>query len=133
MSIFRHANGKAGRWARWLLALSSLFIATASFAYQKGDWVLAKYKNGPFWFPGVVETDSGKGVSVVYDDGDRETLPSNLVKNYDWKVGSVVECNFKSGGNWYRGKVTALSGEALSIAYDDGDRERTKTGLCRSR
>lgn len=121
------------RWTRVLVALASLTFAATAFAYQKGDWVLAKYKNGPFWFPGVVESDSGRGVTVLYDDGERETLPSNLVKTYNWQTGSVVECNFKSSGKWFRGRITALSGENLSITYDDGDRERTKTGLCRSR
>lgn len=126
-------RGLSVRWARLVFTLACLAFATAASAYQKGDWVLARYKNGPFWFPGVVESDSGRGVTVVYDDGDRETLPSNLVKNYDWQPGSVVECNFKSGGKWFRGKITALSGENLSITYDDGDKERTQTGLCRSR
>lgn len=133
MSNLQASPPTLGRWARRLLALSCLVFATAASAYQKGDWVLAKYKNGPFWFPGVVESDTGRGVTVVYDDGDRETLPSNLVKNYNWAPGSVVECNFKSSGKWFRGKITTLSGEDLSITYDDGDKERTKTGLCRSR
>lgn len=133
MSNPQPARRGLGRWTRLLFALSCLVFATAASAYQRGDWVLAKFKNGPFWFPGVVESDTGRGVTVVYDDGDRETLPSNLVKNYDWQPGSVVECNFRSAGQWFRGKITALSGENLSIAYDDGDKERTKTGLCRSR
>ena len=71
-------------------------------------------------------------MTVAYDDGDRETLSANRVKDYDWKVGSVVECRWKSGDKWYQGKITALSDDRLSIAYDDGDREKTKTGLCRS-
>lgn len=133
MSTSRPLPATPGRRARWLFALASLVFATAASAYQKGDWVLARFQNGPFWFPGVVESDNGRGVTVVYDDGDRETLASNLVKNYDWQPGSVVECNFESSGKWFRGKITTLSGDKLSIAYDDGDKERTKTGLCRSR
>ena len=118
--------------AAWL-GLTLLSLSTPSIAYDRGDWVLGKYKNGPFWYPGVVESDRGKGVTVTYDDGDRETLSASLVKDYDWQVGSVVECRWKSGDKWYRGRITALSGDRLSIAYDDGDREKTKTGLCRSR
>ena len=115
-----------------LLGLTLLSLGTPAQAYDKGDWVLGRYKNGQFWYPGVVEVDRGKGVTVAYDDGDRETLSANQVKDYDWRVGSVVECRWKSGAKWYRGKITALSDDRLSIAYDDGDREKTKTGMCRS-
>ena len=115
-----------------LVALFGLTLAGSALAYQRGDWVLAKYRNGPYWFPGVVEGDTGKGVAVVYDDGEREVLRSNLVKNYNWRPGTMVECNFKASGKWFRGRITKLSGEALAIAYVDGDREDTKTGLCRS-
>ena len=60
-----------------LLGLTLLSLGTPALAYDKGDWVLGKYKNGQFWYPGVVEVDRGKGVTVAYDDGDRETLSVN--------------------------------------------------------
>jgi hypothetical protein len=105
-----------------LSLLSLLLAAAAALAYQPGEWVLAKYHNGPYWYPGIVEKDGGGQVSVVYDDGDHETLPSNLIKGYNWQVGSRVECNWKNGGTWYAGKITALNGGSLSVAYDDGDK-----------
>ncbi len=118
------------------IALGLLGIALAStsaLAYQNGEWVLGRYRNGSYWYPGIVQNDNNGRVTIVYDDGDRETLSSSQVKTYNWQVGSRVECNWKKGGTWYSGKITGLRGGAVSIAYDDGDRENTSTGLCRSR
>lgn len=112
--------------------LGMLFAATSALAYQPGEWVLAKYRNGPYWYPGVVQQDNNGRISVAYDDGDRETLPSSLVKNYSWQVGTRVQCNWKGGGKWFNGRITALRGGAVSIHYDDGDKENTATGRCRS-
>ena len=101
-------------------------------AQTAGDWVLARYKGGAHWYPGILQSISGDRVVVTYDDGDRETLALNRVQPYNWKIGSRVECNFKQSGKWYPGVISSLAGEALGVNYDDGDKERTKTGLCRS-
>jgi hypothetical protein len=126
------SSSRGHLWGTALLALTCLGLAAPALAYQSGDWVLAKYRNGPHWYPGVVQSDNSGGVSVAYDDGDRETLAAKQVKTYNWAVGTVVECNWKKGGQWFRGKITSLSGGNLSVAYDDGDREKTTTGMCRS-
>lgn len=112
--------------------LGVMLASSGALAYQSGEWVLGKYRNGTYWYPGIVQSDQGGKVTVAYDDGDRETLLSNQVKNYTWKVGTQVECRWKNGDKWYPGKITALQGSAVSIAYDDGDRENTSTGKCRS-
>lgn len=121
------------RISSYILAFSVIAATTSvAQAYSTGEWVLGNYKGANYWFAGVV-AEVGKGQVVVrYDDGELETLPTNAVKPYDWKVGSKVECNFKSGGKWYGGKITGLNGVSLAVAYDDGDKEQTKTGLCRS-
>lgn len=118
-----------------ILIAAALVCATvgSAQAYSAGDWVLGRFQNGQYWFPGVVQVVKGDNIVILYDDGDRETLGPKSVRAYDWKVGSRVECNFKNAGDWYAGKITALDAENLSIAYDDGDKEKTKTGLCRSR
>jgi hypothetical protein len=119
--------------AKWGLLMGLMFASLSALAYQPGEWVLARYRNGAYWYPGVVHSDRNGTVAVNYDDGDREVLPSNLVKNYSWQVGTRVECNWKNGGKWFAGRITALRGGALSIAYDDGDKENTSTGRCRSK
>ena len=114
---------------------ASLLVAGASgaCAQTQGDWVLSRDKGGDYWFPGIVQGLDGDRVSVAYDDGDRETLSLVNVRPYEWAIGRRVECNFKGTGNWYPGVIASLSGGTIGINYDDGDKERTNTGRCRSR
>ncbi|MBB3809858.1 tudor domain-containing protein [Pseudochelatococcus contaminans] len=105
----------------------------AAGAQTVGDWVLGNFQGSGYWFPGVIANVAGDKVTIRYDDGDLETVYANAVRPYDWSVGTRVECNFKGAGDWYAGRITSLSGERLSIAYEDGDKETTKTGKCRSR
>ncbi len=102
-------------------------------AQSVGDWVLARYRGGAQWYPGILRGVSGDRLTIAYDDGDRETLNVGYVRPYDWRIGGRVECNFQGAGKWYPGVISSLSGASIGINYDDGDRERTKTGLCRSR
>jgi hypothetical protein len=111
-----------------LMAAGSLHAT----AQTKGDWVLGNYQGAGYWFPGVVEKLGGGKVTVRYDDGERETLDISDVRAYDWMIGMKVECNYKGKGDWYPGKIASLAGEKIGIAYDDGDKETTKTGRCRS-
>ena len=113
-------------------ALLAALCVPAS-AQTPGDWVLARYQGGKYWFPGVAEKVGNGKITVAYDDGDRETLPVSAVRPYDWMIGMPVECNFKGQGQWYSGTIASLAGERIGINYDDGDRETTKTGRCRSR
>ncbi len=123
---------------KFVLAGALLLVTMASAQaaeYRNGDWVLARYQGAQYWFPGTVEQSRGDSVSVAYDDGERETLSSRDVKPYDWRVGSSVECQWKGGAEWYSGRITEMGkdGESISVAYEDGDRERTRTRKCRSR
>lgn len=102
-------------------------------AQTVGDWVLGNYKNAGFWFPGIIEALKDGKVTVRYDDGDRETVSISKVRPYNWAIGTKVECNYKGAGDWYSGKISSLAGEKIGIAYDDGDKETTKTGRCRSK
>lgn len=116
------------------LAVGVLVTGTVgAVAQTKGDWVLGRYKGGDYWFPGVIQSVSDAKAVVVYDDGDRETLSLSNLRPYDWKVGMKVECNYKGAGKWYPGVIASLDAEKIGINYDDGDREQTKTGRCRSK
>lgn len=119
---------------RLLSALVFCALAgSQALAFQRGEWVLAQFQGGKYWFPGIVQTDARGLVTIRYDDGDVETRPGNQVRPYDWRVGSSVDCNWQRRGEWYAGRITALRGGTLSIAYNDGDSETTTTGMCRSR
>ena len=115
-----------------LIAMGLVAGISSAQAQSKGDWVLAQYKGGNYWYPGVIQAVVGGNITVAYDDGDRETLSVNAVRPYNWAIGGRVECNFKGAGKWYPGKIASLGGETIGINYDDGDRETTKTGRCRS-
>ncbi len=120
---------------RKFLATFSLlvFFASPALAFQPGDWVLGNWQGAGYYYPGVVSNVSGDMISINYDDGDFETLPSAYVRYYDWGIGSRVECNWQGGGVWYPGVITQLDAINLSISYDDGDYENTLVALCRSR
>ena len=112
---------------------ASMFGISGAQAQSVGDWVLGNYQNAGYWFPGVIVKVTGGKISIRYDDGDTETVYPSAVRPYNWAVGTQVECNWKGEGDWYAGKITALNVERLSVVYEDGDRETTKTGMCRSR
>lgn len=116
-----------------LSAGALLATISAASAQTTGDWVLGNYRGAGYWFAGVIEKVQGDTITVRYDDNERETVNISKVRPYDWKIGTKVECNFKGAGDWYKGKITSLAGEKVGIAYDDGDKETTKTGLCRSK
>ncbi|MCB1606651.1 MAG: hypothetical protein KDI71_06715 [Xanthomonadales bacterium] len=123
------------RMSCFTVATMALLLGSAAIAQQRGDWVLAQWQGGVYWFPGVVESRTRDTVTINYDDGTRETRPINQVKIYDWHVGSRVECRWAGGSDWYAGRITSMhpGGSKISIAYDDGDREQTTTAMCRSR
>ena len=110
-----------------------LALSTAAAAQQPGDWVLAQWQGGSDWYPGVVQGRDGNMVTILYDDGTRETRPVNQVRAYDWHVGSRVVCRW-TDGRWYNATITAMAEDGLTISliYDDGDTQITQTGRCRS-
>lgn len=107
-------------------------LVTSAGAQTVGDWVLANYQGAGYWYPGIVQSLGNGQATVLYDDGDVETLRLNAVRPYDWMIGMKVECNFQGQGDWYPGTISSLAGPSIGIAYDDGDRETTTTGACRS-
>lgn len=126
--------------ARILTKCTSIAIAAGMLAMTAGiasaqtpgDWVLGNYQGAGYWYPGIAEKVGGGKVTIRYDDGDRETVTAKKVRPYDWMIGMKVECNYKNAGEWYSGKIASLAGEKIGIAYDDGDKETTKTGRCRT-
>lgn len=121
-------------WMMTALALCALLASSAVSAQQRGDWVLARWQGGEYWFPGVIENLAGNRVTIAYDDGTRETVDLGKIRPYDWKVGSRVQCRWQGGTKWYAGRITAMSrdGVSIGVTYDDGDSEETRTGACRA-
>ena len=119
----------------WAVAALAILISAPLAAQQRGDWVLAQWRGGEYWFPGVIESVSGNKVTINYDDGTRETRPLNQVKPYDWRVGSRIQCLWAGGSTWYAARITHMGsdGSRITVRYDDdGIVEKTRTGACRS-
>lgn len=117
------------------LAAMAIFLSGTLAAQQRGDWVLAQWRGGEYWFPGVIQSVSGNKVTILYDDGTRETRPLNQVKPYDWREGSHVQCLWAGGSTWYAARITRMhdDGVTITVRYvDDGVIEKTRTGACRS-
>lgn len=115
--------------------LAAAILATTAGganAQTQGDWVLGDYKGSGYWFAGIAEKIDGDKITILYDDGERETVNRSRVRPYDWMIGMAVQCNYQGKGDWYPGTIVSLAGEKIGIAYDDGDKETTTTGRCRS-
>lgn len=106
----------------------------ADSAFHAGQWVLGRWRSGGHWFPAQVEQASGGLVRLAYADGDSEALPADLVKPFDWRVGSRIDAIWSGDGKWYAATVTEVEpgGSALTVRFDDGIVERTDIARCRS-
>lgn len=122
-------------WSQKLSTASTFLLLAAAplplLAHKPGDRVMARQKDGAYWFAAKVESVSGDDVSVAYLDGTKETLPAARVSGTLLKVGTAVQCNFKGEGAYYNGWLTALAGDKVSVTYNDGDKENTTLGKCR--
>lgn len=103
-------------------------------ALQPGNWVLGRYRGGAYYFPGIVQHVGPDGaVTIAYDDGDRETLPAEAARPYDWAVGSRIEAVWSGDGEWYGAVIIAAAdnGADLTVRFDDGIEQTTVTARCR--
>ncbi len=120
---------------RWKPIALGLSIAASSLAaaQEPGDWVLSRWRGSTQYFPGVVQSRHGDVVNVRFDDGTVSQVPVSQIRPYDWRVGTAVECRW-TDGRWYAAVITAMGDDAVSldVLYEDGDRQHTATGNCRS-
>jgi hypothetical protein len=89
--------------------------------------VLVKYSDGWF-YPATISTD-GKGINWL--DGTASVYQKEEIKEYNWLVGTSVNCNWKNKGTYYDGKIGEVKEGKLFIKYNDGDNEWVTTGQCR--
>ena len=50
---------------------------------------------------------------------------------FAFEAGDKVSCNWKGKGKYYKGTIASVSGNRVSIDYDDGDKETTSKSRCR--
>ncbi len=96
-----------------------------------GERVLARWPlEKSWWYPGVIVGTSGE-LEVQFDDGGRSFVDLDEVRPLEVRVGTAIQARWKGGNAYYPGKVSAVHGHALHIAYDDGDQEVTSVCMIR--
>jgi hypothetical protein len=105
--------------------------STSDAGVRTGDKVLARFRNGGYWFVGRVVRRDGTRVEIAYLDGTNETLPEDSVRPFDWTTGTKVSCEWKRQRKYYGGTITSLDGDNVHVRYDDGDQEDTSIAFCR--
>jgi hypothetical protein len=114
-----------------VMVLSLSLSASAALAQNAGDRVLGNYQNQGFWYPATVSAINGGTVSVAYDDGSTEDLPKAQVRTYNWKAGSMVECDM--GGWWTFGKVTSIDATTVTADFDKDGTKTVQLKTCRTK
>jgi len=123
----RETNQKISRARLWRCP-----VGIQSFSCQEGDRVWAEDVDG-FTYPAEILSIDNDKITVQFLDGPERMLTPELVKPFAPSAGAGVECRWKAGQNYFAGKITAIEGDRLHLAYDDGDQEWTTVRLVRLR
>jgi len=116
-----------------LFALLAVGTVAAQSNWRVGDHALINWTGDGYWYPGTIVAIEGSEYYVVYDDGDREWVGSDRIRQDDLLVGTPVSANWLGGGIYYPGVIAERTGNAIVIHYDDGDVEATTIAAVRVR
>lgn len=105
-------------------------VSMANFAFEEGERVLGSDPDG-FAYPGDIVSIEDERIVVHYLDGLECALTPELIRRFQLTVGMPIQCRWKAGQQFFPGKLAALDGERVRIAYDDGDEEWTSVRLIR--
>jgi len=114
------------------LSLALVLFSGAVQAQAVGDRVTARWAPDGFWYPGKIDFIDRRGIHIRFDDGDDAVVARNEVRRLSWRVGMRLECNWKSKGDYYPGRINSMQGERIDFAYDDGGQEQLTVSRCRS-
>ena len=70
-------------------------------------------------------------ILVQYLDGPERLLTPELVRRFDLKPGTKVECRWSGGPHYFPGTLAKVDGERVHVKYEDGDDEWTSIRLVR--
>lgn len=114
---------------------ATVLLPTAASAQRVGDWVLSRWQDARYYYPGVIVARGPGTITVRFDDGALETRMIRDVRPYNWRVGSGVTCRW-TDGEWYDAVIEMMGADGLTLGVRyvaDGVRQRTNTGRCRTR
>lgn len=116
-----------------LFGLLMVGFAVAQTSWSVGDHALVNWTGDGFWYPATIVAEEGRELFVVYDDGDREWVGADRIRQEDLGVGERVSVNWMGGGVYYDGVISQRIGNAIVVQYDDGDVEATTISVVRVR
>ena len=98
-----------------ILAITAMStVPLSAVAVEVGERVLV-------WYSARVNSTSGSKLDLNFDAGDVRAVRYDRVRNWNWRVGTRVQCNWKRGGAYYSGVNSSMRGERIGIDYDGGD------------
>ncbi len=97
-----------------------------------GNRVLAMWPvEREWWYPGVVVESTSDEFLIQFDDGGRDSVPTEKALLLSPINGTKIQCRWKGGTTFFPGKIVSVSGAAIAVAYDDGDQETTSVSMIR--
>ena len=101
-------------------------------ARTPGTFVLARFKGGAKWYPAQVMRAAGNLVTVQYGAGAQESLPSSLISDLNWRVGTYIECR-RTGPAFVPVTITAMRANyAIDVVSNAGVSFATTMRSCRT-
>jgi hypothetical protein len=107
-----------------LIVLAAGVQASAQAKLAVGSICLAYWEPNGYYFVATVVEESPEAKDsyrVIFADGDQAVVPAARVRPLDVGVGAKVWAKW-SDGRFYSGTVARLTGWALFIEFDDGDK-----------
>lgn len=105
-------------------------VGMGSFPFEESQRVLA-FDSDEFLYPAEIVSIDDDRVIVQYLDGPEKMLTPELIRKFELRAGTKIECRWKGGPNYFPGKLDKVEGERVFIKYDDGDEEWTSVRLVR--
>lgn len=99
--------------------------------FTTGDTVFALWKDTGFYFLGTVVGMQNDQYYVVFADGDQGLVAGNRMQSAELEEGLKVYALW-SDKRYYPGTIQKITGMAVYIQFDDGDKGWTSfAGLAR--
>lgn len=107
--------------------LMPLTAGAKQVRWAVGQTVLAQWPHDKCWYQATIAgaNPAANQYDVHYSDGDRARLGAAEITAENVGQGTRVWGNWRGGGTYYPGTIGRRDGDAIFIAYDDGDTETT--------
>lgn len=106
-------------------------VVARSAVWRAGDRVLGPWEPG-WYYPATIRCVDDDTIFLRFDDGDKALVPADLLLPLRLEIGQRVFARWDKGPRlYYPARITAVRGEELQLAYDDGRTEHTTVSFIR--